>query len=230
MRTENGHRTPWLHLEWIERGGPAVEPVLQGAQDSMGGFGTSFIRETARYQLRGQAELTFEPAGLHCTIDIPLERASVDHVDPPEWSVSPARSQGSDVHDDGVREPVINANGEPGPRRVLVVEDDLLVARSIGSHLQSLGCEVIGPASTSADACALLKSGQVDAAILDINLSAGSSAPVARALAGRSTPFVFVTGYSNLKTLPDDLRGHRVLCKPVDRDSLGRALREMVNA
>ncbi|HEX5689354.1 MAG TPA: response regulator, partial [Roseiflexaceae bacterium] len=113
-------------------------------------------------------------------------------------------------------------------RRVLVVEDDALVAQAMSMHLKSLGCEVIGPAATSDDACALVKHKPVDAAILDINLSAGTSAPVARALAGRRTPFVFVTGYSNLKTLPDDLRGQRVLCKPVDKEMLGRALREMV--
>ncbi len=232
MRAEDDRRTPWLHIEWIERGGPAVklptEPKAGG-----GGFGTAFIGETTRYQLRGHANLQFEANGLHCTIDIPLERPIAPRADQSiPINQASLTLGGAHLRHHAGPERVGAAgpgqeNGATHPRRVLVVEDDLLVAKSIGSHLESFGCEVIGPAATSDDACALLKSKPVDAAILDINLSAGTSAPVARALAGKSTPFVFVTGYSNLKTLPDDLRGQRVLCKPIDRESLARALREM---
>jgi hypothetical protein len=60
-----------------------------------------------------------------------------------------------------------------------------------------------------------------------VNLSPGTSAPVARALLMKGRPFTFVTGYSSIKALPDDLRGHRVLAKPVTKEMLADAVREM---
>ena len=110
--------------------------------------------------------------------------------------------------------------------RVLVVEDDFLVARSLEILLAGLGCDVVGPASTAEEACELIKARPIDGALLDIALSPGTSAPVARALLYRDRPFVFVTGYADIGMLPDDLRGYRVLHKPVDRETLASAVGE----
>ncbi|MCP3905888.1 MAG: response regulator [Planctomycetes bacterium] len=114
--------------------------------------------------------------------------------------------------------------------RVLVVEDDYFVARSLGVLLGALGAEVVGPASTADQACELAREEEIDAAVLDISLTPGTSAPVARALQYRECPFLFVTGYSSIGMLPDDLRGYRVLLKPVDAETLGTAVRELVGA
>ena len=111
--------------------------------------------------------------------------------------------------------------------RVLVVEDDFLVATALKRDLAELGCDVIGPTSTSEEACTLLKKERVEAAVLDINLTPGTSAPVARALSYQNCPFVFITGYSDVKMLPEDLRGCLVLSKPVDRYALSNVLRGM---
>lgn len=243
MHRDDDRKTPWLHMEWVERGGPPVRPPATPTEASgpVAGFGTSFIESTVTYQLRGRCTLDFAPAGLTATIDLPLERnqhESTGFPDELSRSARPDAERHALKAGESLAIPGAPANGVSAEaadaagvgRRVLVVEDDHLVAQSIAGHLKSLGCEIIGPAATSDDACALVKSKAVDAAILDINLSAGTSAPVARALAGRRTPFVFVTGYSSLKTLPDDLRGQRVLCKPVDKETLGRALREMALA
>ncbi len=220
MHVDGDRRIPWLHIEWIECGGPAAHaPVKKG-------FGTSFIEQTVSYQLRGQSKLDFTPAGLIVRLDVPLERPLRSNMGGSAEAVATSQLAESTLRN--AREfDVDNGQAAATCRRVLVVEDDHLVAQSLVSQLRSLGCEIVGPAATSDDACALVKSQSVDAAILDLNLSSGTSAPVARALAGRRTPFVFVTGYSSLKSLPDDLRGQRVLCKPVDRESLGRALNEM---
>lgn len=112
--------------------------------------------------------------------------------------------------------------------RVLVVEDEFLVAKSLESVLRGLGCEVVGMASTVEDACDLIKQTPVDAALLDINLSPGTCEPVARALRYRNIPFVFITGYSNLNMLPDDLRGYRIVTKPADAGTLARVLQEAI--
>ncbi len=78
------------------------------------------------------------------------------------------------------------------------------------------------------DACELAKTATLDAAVLDIALSPGTSAPVARALLYRGCPFVFVTGFSNVDMLPEELRGYRVLLKPVDAETLRSAIHSLV--
>jgi DNA-binding NtrC family response regulator len=114
--------------------------------------------------------------------------------------------------------------------RVLVVEDDFLVAKSLATLLGAMKCEVVGPASTADEALVLIKSTPIDAALLDIRLSPGTSEPVARALRYRGCPFVFITGFGNLGALPDDLRGYRVLHKPVDLAMLESSMREMLKS
>ncbi len=111
--------------------------------------------------------------------------------------------------------------------RVLVVEDEFLAAKSLETSLRKMGCEVVGPASTVDEALAFIKSRTIDAAILDINLSPGTSEPVARALRYRNCPFVFITGYSNISVLPDDLRGCLILTKPTDPVSLAAAVGQL---
>lgn len=112
--------------------------------------------------------------------------------------------------------------------RVLVVEDEYLVAKALENSLRAMGCEVVGTASTVEQACDLIKRNDVQAALLDVNLSPGTCEPVARALRYRQIPFVFLTGYSNLNMLPDDLRGYRIVTKPADAATLARVLRETV--
>ncbi len=81
-------------------------------------------------------------------------------------------------------------------RRVLIVEDDYLIAEDLREQLLSCGAVVLGPVACVADALALLEDGAVpDMAILDIGLGGGKVYPVADALRSRSIPFVFVTGY-----------------------------------
>ncbi len=114
--------------------------------------------------------------------------------------------------------------------RVLVVEDDFDVAEALRAELESGGCHVVGPVSTVEEACDLVKTQALDAAVLDIALSPGTSAPVARTLLYRGCPFVFVTGFSNVDMLPEELRGHHVLLKPVDGQTLRAAIQAAVHS
>jgi two-component SAPR family response regulator len=80
--------------------------------------------------------------------------------------------------------------------RLLVVEDEALVAMLIEDILLDLDCVVIGPVGTVPQALALLHQEEIDGALLDVNLGGGErSYPIADALAARKVPFVFVTGY-----------------------------------
>lgn len=114
--------------------------------------------------------------------------------------------------------------------RVLVVEDDFLVAKSLGRVLSGCGAEVVGPVATSEDACALAESEHVDVAVLDVVLQNGNSASIANLLRSADRPFVFLTGFHNLDALPENLRGSPCLEKPVDRDTLLRALAKITRS
>lgn len=81
-------------------------------------------------------------------------------------------------------------------RRVLVVEDEFLVATLIEDMLTSAGCVVSGPIPRLGEALDAAHHGTFDAAVLDVNLAGDRVDPVADVLSRRNVPFVFVTGYT----------------------------------
>ena len=108
-------------------------------------------------------------------------------------------------------------------RRVLVVEDDVMIRMLIEDMLTDLGFTVAAEAAKVHDALAAVKSVDIDVAILDVNLGGETTGPVAEALAARGTPFVFATGYGE-HTLPEQFRGRPLLKKPFQIDGLKRML------
>jgi DNA-binding response OmpR family regulator len=99
-------------------------------------------------------------------------------------------------------------------RRILVVEDEYLIADDITQALLSAGAEVLGPVATAADAAELIAAeGRIDAAILDINLRDGAVFPAADTLAERNIPFAFATGYEEW-SLPERFQGRPIVEKP----------------
>lgn len=110
--------------------------------------------------------------------------------------------------------------------RVLVVEDEPVLAMFLEETLARLGCAVLGPVGGLDEAVAAARTGAYDVALLDVNLRAGAkSVPVAEALAARGRPFVLTTGYVP-DSLPDALRGRATLLKPYGETELVAALRE----
>ena len=84
------------------------------------------------------------------------------------------------------------------PTRILVVEDEALVAMLIEDELSELGFDVVGPAATVSRALALCQDERIDGAVLDVNLGGGQrSDAVADFLLSKCIPFVFVTGYGD---------------------------------
>ena len=103
-------------------------------------------------------------------------------------------------------------------RRVLVVEDEMLVLLMTEGMLADLGCESVTAAATVDQALALIDAQIFDAAILDMDLGGNKSHAVADALAARGVPFVFATGYSGAMRLGD--RDRPVLKKPFQYEKL----------
>lgn len=82
-------------------------------------------------------------------------------------------------------------------RRVLVVEDEMLVLMQIEMQLEELGCSAICAAASVAEALAMLGGQSFDAAMIDVNLGGEKSYPVADMLTRRGIPFAFSTGYGD---------------------------------
>src|SRR5262249_61987757 len=80
-------------------------------------------------------------------------------------------------------------------KRVLVVEDEYLVAMDMSAYLEAAGAHVVGPASNVSAALEALEHTELDGAVLDVNLRGEMAYPVADALVARGIPFVFTTGY-----------------------------------
>jgi CheY-like chemotaxis protein len=108
-------------------------------------------------------------------------------------------------------------------RRILVVEDEALIAMDLERIVRCAGCEVLGPVGRAEEALRLAAEGRPDAAILDIKLSDGDSFAVADALARRRVPFVFVTG-SAPAALPERFRVRPLIRKPYNAAKLAAML------
>jgi PAS domain S-box-containing protein len=189
-------------IEWIECGGPPV------AAPSSRGFGSTVICRLAERSLDAKVELHFPSTGLTWRLQCP--RGAVEE-----------RAAGA------VPKPKAPEPQEASPRRlrVLVVEDEAIVAFEIEQNLQDAGFEVVGPAARVAEALELLKEFGCDAAVLDINLGTETSEPIARLLSDKGTPFVTVSGYSHDQR-PSGFRGGAFLTKPLRAELLVAQLRQ----
>lgn len=112
-------------------------------------------------------------------------------------------------------------------RRILVVEDEMIVAWVMEETLALFGCEVVGPAARVHQALAMAEADGIDAALLDVNLDGEKSFPVADALAARGVPFAFTTAYGR-DSLPDSYRRFPTLQKPFSAGQLADTLAKLL--
>lgn len=100
-------------------------------------------------------------------------------------------------------------------KRVLVVEDDALIALDIQMQLEDNGWEVVGPAGTVAKAMELATRQAFSVAVLDINLGSAKSFDVAQFLDGKGIPVIFLSGDSG-SMMPATMKGLEILSKPIN--------------
>jgi CheY-like chemotaxis protein len=112
------------------------------------------------------------------------------------------------------------------PKRVLVVEDEPLVALMMADHLVELGYNVVGPAFTISEARHLAELATLDAAIIDVRLQGIFAGEVADTLSRRQIPFMFITGYE--RPPPGFHDGVGFLNKPFRVDDLRRAVGALI--
>jgi CheY-like chemotaxis protein len=195
-----------LVLHWQESGGPRARKPAQL------GFGTRIIVASVEGQLGGQAKFQWGDGGLHCILTIPRG----------EKIGQPALAMREKALDDkAAAAAVANDRFAITGNRVMVVEDEALVAMVVSDAMIELGYQVVGPFSRPPDAIAALKDGGIAAAILDINLAGTLVYPVAEELTRRGIPFVFVTGYG-IESIDQRFADIPVLQKPIERETLQR--------
>ncbi len=113
-------------------------------------------------------------------------------------------------------------DGAPS-RRVLVVEDEMLIGMLLEDMLTDMGHTVVAIIPRVNEALATARSEEFDIAILDVHLNGQAVFPVAEALIERGIPFVFATGYGE-RGLPEQYRSRPILQKPFAKDDLARTL------
>jgi DNA-binding NtrC family response regulator len=123
----------------------------------------------------------------------------------------------------GDRSGGVEARVSKSGRRILVVEDEALVAMLVEDALMDAGFGIIGPAATVEEAMRLLDQERPDAVVLDLNLAGETSTPVADAAAARGIPYVIATGYG-AAGLPPGHQKAMVLAKPYDPSDLTAVL------
>jgi chemotaxis family two-component system sensor kinase Cph1 len=195
-----------LVIHWHESGGPpARAPAATG-------FGTQIITGSIERQLGGKVEFEWASAGLRSTLSVPRV-AGHGHHEPSNNDIialsPPARAAVA--------------------RRVMIVEDEALVALVLADQLADMGLSVVGPCSSLAEAVAAAAENEFDAAILDVNLGGELVYPVADLLSSRGIPFVFVTGYGQ-ESIDRRFAHTTVLEKPVEPEFLEDVFRPGPNS
>jgi DNA-binding response OmpR family regulator len=112
-------------------------------------------------------------------------------------------------------------------RRVLIVEDEAMIAGLIQSILSAAGWSVVGPVATLERALETIERERLDAALLDIRINGHDAYAMADVLTGRRIPFIFVSGFTR-KQMPPGYRDCAYIAKPFTPDAILALLEEVV--
>lgn len=191
----------FLHLHWEERGGAGVSKPVKS------GFGSKVIEAGVAGQLGGEVEREWRETGLACTMRLPRQHFSL-----PQPIVQPAAEPQRVSFD----------RGSIRGRRILVLEDEPLIAMMTSRMVKELDGIVVGPFATIGEASAALEQ-PVDAALLDVNVGGQLVYDLAFELQKRGAPIAFLTGY-HAGAIHPRFADAPVLTKPIDRDDLALIL------
>ena len=202
-----------FELIWSERGGPPV------GQPTRRGFGATLLERVTGRELGGEAVLDFRSGGVRAVIRADAT-ALADHA--PAAEATTASAEPDDAHA-GASEGVFAADSVRG-RRIIIVEDAVLLALELEAGLTEAGACVVGTASNVEEALALSKT-RFDVAVLDANLNGISVTPVAEALRALHKPFIFATGYGDAAPAPEGFDAP-VVRKPYNVAQIAAAVAE----
>ncbi|SFV37096.1 PAS domain S-box protein [Hyphomicrobium facile] len=199
-----------LHLRWRESGSIPVR--VSGRR----GFGSTLIEQSAKGE-GGSAHMRISADGISWDVDLPLPR-----------SAFPAPETGPEAQPAALPPlpaPKPTLNG----KRVLIIEDEPLVALDLQDTLLSAGAVVVAMIASAPDALNIVKSERLDAAVLDGNLHGKPVDEIAAALTRSNVPFVFISGYGR-ESLPRGFGDAPLLNKPFSSSALLEATTRLFEA
>jgi CheY-like chemotaxis protein len=203
-------------LVWQERDGPPVVPPTRR------GFGSTLLERVTGRELGGEARLEFRPGGLRVLIRSDASALARDRTANAPAPVKAALAPEPPSHDGASAglEPVDGVRG----RRILIVEDAVLLALELEAALTEAGAQVVGVAADVAEALRMVET-PFDVAVLDANLNGETVTPVAEALSALGKPFIIATGYGDAG-LPPEGFDVPVVRKPYNVNQIAAAVAE----
>jgi two-component system CheB/CheR fusion protein len=168
-RVQAENGSPWIIVDWKESG---AETAQSSGGSRGAGNGRRLIEDALPYQFGARTTFAIESDGVRCTIALPFSGPQTEEI---HMASSPLRD-----------------------RRILVVEDEYLIAMSLQDALENAGSVVVGPVPSVGKAIQKIESEpDIDAAVVDVNLGGLLAYPVADMLIARKIPFVFTSGYDD---------------------------------
>ena len=195
-----------LVIGWTESGGP---PVMA---PNRRGFGSTITERSIEYELNGTAEVHYDVAGVHARFVIPAK----------------AIAGFRDIAEPVAELPVDADETSSVEGRVLVVEDNIIIALDAEGLFEDMGASEVIVAPTVADALDAIDAGLPSFALLDVNLGNETSEAVAARLKAAGVPFAFASGYGDRTTLSDTFEDVPFLRKPYDADAVAPVVKGLM--
>ena len=199
-----------LALEWIETDIGKLE------KPSRRGFGLTLIERAVPFECKGEANMTFGDDGLIVRLWLPSDTVRVLDARPSNAKTElPPAGAGELSH-------VL--------KRVLVVDDNMILALEMERTLRKLGCENVESVPSVESGLELLEANpNYTLAILDINLGNSTSYHLADQIVELGIPIIFATGYDSKFDMPTNLRKFEHLTKPIDNPTFSAAIRKTLS-
>jgi CheY-like chemotaxis protein len=205
-----------VRINWIESGGPTVK------QPQHTGFGRLLLERALASDLNGKVKLDFTNGGLNCLIAFPVNRepaAPTDDIHRNNYAFERATPASPDR--------MLSESVKPlNQTRVLIVEDESLLAMELEQVLQAEGYATIGPCNSLKLAAEVSRKETIDLAVLDINLNGEMVYPLADKLSAQGIPFILMTGYDT-SNLPERFQSASRVSKPFDPAALAEKIQRM---
>lgn len=201
-----------VNINWQESGGPPVSvPIRRG-------FGSTILEQVIPFELNGSSLPRYLPRGYCLDIVVPAAVAQLSTAD----RVSKTEGNKDEAAVDVSQLPELLS-------RCLVVEDNLFIAIDAEDLLRALGATSVTVSNSVTHALGVIEQQSFSFALLDVNLGAENSLPIARLLKSREIPFAFGTGYGDGLSMSDAFADVLVITKPYNQASMVSALKSLLN-
>jgi len=198
-----------LDFRWSERSGPPVKAPSQG------GFGSIMLKRVLEHEFGAVVQADYAMEGFRFEAAFPLDRVVAEEKTDPGMPDPPPPA------------PPSTAAPAVAGARVLLVEDESVVALHMVDRMEALGVKVVGPFNEMDKATETALGSDIDAALLDVNMNGRTVFPLADILAARGIPFAFVSGYESSAN-PARFQDRPHVRKPVGGAALSELLAQLL--